>query len=235
MKTVTYRFKFNKSEEVKFTGHLDIMQTFQRGFKRAKLPIAYSEGFNPHQKMAFAAPLSLGYISRGEYGDFKLTQKVDPETMMKEINSVMPKGLEITKIVCLRENTKNPMASFAAARYKAIFDNIVTPDEIEDNIAFFMEQAEILVMKKTKKNFKEVDIKPDIIKIYNESDNNIAAIGMLVAAGSVRNLKPENVAEGFCNYIGKKYDRYSVQFEREDMLMLQDDKLVPLNFGVEDI
>jgi len=235
MKTVTYRFKFNKGEEVKFTGHLDIMQTFQRGFKRAKLPIAYSEGFNPHQKMAFAAPLSLGHISRGEYGDFKLTEKVDPETMMKEINSVMPKGLEITKIVCLKENTKNPMASFAAARYKAIFDDIVTPDEIEENIASFMEQAEILVMKKTKKGVNETDIKPDIITLYNESINGVAVIGMLVASGSVRNLKPENVAEGFCKYLGKKYDRYKMHFEREDMFMLQDDKLVPLNVGVEDI
>ncbi|MGL4790895.1 MAG: TIGR03936 family radical SAM-associated protein, partial [Anaerotignaceae bacterium] len=65
---MTYRFKFTKGPQVKFIGHLDVMQTFQRTIKRANLPIAYSQGFNPHQLLSFASPLSLGYTSEGEYG-----------------------------------------------------------------------------------------------------------------------------------------------------------------------
>ena len=57
---IIYRIKFTKGEEVKYIGHLDVMRIFQRAIKRADLPIAYSQGFNPHQLLSFANPLTLG-------------------------------------------------------------------------------------------------------------------------------------------------------------------------------
>ena len=81
-----YRVKFTKGEEVKFIGHLDIMRLFQRAIKRAKLPVAYSQGFNPHQLLSFASPLTLGATSEGEYGDIEMAEKIEPYIVMQELN-----------------------------------------------------------------------------------------------------------------------------------------------------
>ena len=54
------RIKFSKEGNLRFVGHLDMMRYFQKANRRAELPVAYSEGFHPHQIMSFAAPLGMG-------------------------------------------------------------------------------------------------------------------------------------------------------------------------------
>ena len=66
------RIKFTKSGPLKFIGHLDVMRYFQKAFRRAELDVEYSQGFNPHQLMSFAAPLGVGLTSDGEYLDLQL-------------------------------------------------------------------------------------------------------------------------------------------------------------------
>ena len=63
------RIKFSKHGTMKFIGHLDIMRYFQKAIRRAEIDVVYTEGFSPHQKMSFAAPLGLGLYSNGEYFD----------------------------------------------------------------------------------------------------------------------------------------------------------------------
>lgn len=232
--TKTYRFKFEKSGRAKFTGHLDCLQTFQRAIKRADLPIAYSQGFNPHQQIAFGSPLSLGYTTVGDYGDFKLTEDMDTNEVMEKLNAVMPNGLKILSITKLREGVKNTMASLSGARYIAIFNETIEHSDIENYLEKFSKQEEIFVMKKTKKGINEADIRSDMLEVYKAEFEDKPAIGMLVSSGSVRNLKPESVANAFCNFVGKEYNRYKMDFQRVEMYMMTDEKLVPLNFGVEE-
>ena len=230
---IKYRFKFTKGEEVKFIGHLDVMIAFQRALKRAGIPIAYSQGFNPHQLIAFASPLSLGYTSGGEYGDFQLKYAMDENEIMERLNLAMPDGMRVTEIVKLRENVKNTMASVCAASYDILFDGTVTGEDIEKNLKCFLNQEKIFVMKKTKNNFKETDIRPDIIKAENLSQNDAALMRVLVNAGNVRNLKPESVAEAFCGFLGREYNKYRISFRRNDMYMKDiNGGLVPLTDGV---
>ena len=229
---IRYRFRFDKGEEVKFIGHLDVMIAFQRALKRANIPIAYSNGFNPHQLIAFALPLSLGYTSTGEYGDFQLQREIPPDKLKERLNNALPCGMYVTELIRLKDGVKNTMASVCAASYDIMFDDSVTPDDISNNINGFMSLKEIVVMKKTKNNFKETDIKPDIINIENISGES-AALRVLVNAGSIKNLKPESVAEAFCNYLGKEYNRYKISFNRNNMLMKDNNgQLVSLTHGV---
>jgi hypothetical protein len=64
-----YRITFSKTEAMRFTGHLDLHRTWERTFRRAGLPLAYSEGFNPHPKINIGAALPLGCLSRGDLID----------------------------------------------------------------------------------------------------------------------------------------------------------------------
>ena len=85
------RIKFEKRGSLRFIGHLDLMRYFQKANRRADLPIAYSEGFSPHQIMSFAAPLSMGVESTAEYADFKLTDEaqITSEEAVRRMNREM--------------------------------------------------------------------------------------------------------------------------------------------------
>jgi len=229
-----YRFKLYKGDEIKFIGHLDLLVAFQRVLKRADMPIAYSQGFNPHQLVAFASPLSLGLTSTAEYGDFQLKEDLDADFVMEKMNEHMPDGLKITSLVKLADGVKNTMSSLERAEYELYFDSSITPEDIKANLDGFMAQKEIITMKKTKKGINEADIRPDIFRAEDISAENQPAIKIQVSAGSIRNLKGETFAEAFCKYIGKDYNKYAIKCVRTEMLMKKgEDEFVPLNYGVE--
>jgi len=87
--------KYTKTGDLKFISHLDILRLMQRAICRAKLPAKYSEGFNPHIKIAFGFPLSLGVESVGEYFELELTEKVDIEKLVDALNDVLPNKMKI--------------------------------------------------------------------------------------------------------------------------------------------
>ncbi len=228
-----YRVKFTKGAEVKYIGHLDVMRLFQRAVKRASLPIAYSKGFNPHQQMAFANPLSLGMTSTGEYGDFEMAGEVTPEAIVEGLNSVLPDGVKVLSASAMREGCKNAMASVEAASYEAVLDDRVTPEMIERFLPSFLDREEIKVMKKTKHNFLETDIREDIFEIRDISENGQARLYLFLAAGSSRNVKAELVLSCFYDFMGLPFEKYKIRYNRNDLFQLKDEKYIPLNEGIE--
>lgn len=109
---------------MKFIGHLDVMRYFQKAIRRAGIDIAYSEGFSPHQIMSFAAPLSVGYTSEGEYFDIELRTPMEEEELQKRLQGVMVEGIDILKVQNLPESEGNAMASVQAASYLAGFRSL---------------------------------------------------------------------------------------------------------------
>ena len=87
------RIKFSKHGNMKFIGHLDIMRYFQKAIRRAEIDIVYSEGFSPHQKISFAAPLGVGLLSEGEYMDIEVHTSKPSQEMIKALNAVMAEGI----------------------------------------------------------------------------------------------------------------------------------------------
>ncbi|MFN2111870.1 MAG: TIGR03936 family radical SAM-associated protein, partial [Anaerolineales bacterium] len=76
MKTQRWRITYSKKDEMRYTGHLDLILTWERTFRRSGLPLAYSEGYSPRPLVVLADPLPLGYISKGEIGDFWLSEEI---------------------------------------------------------------------------------------------------------------------------------------------------------------
>lgn len=230
---IKYRVKFTKGEEIKYIGHLDIMRLFQRAINRAGLPIAYSNGFNPHQILSFASPLTLGTTSTGEYGDFEMKVYVEPEKMIFDLNEVLPDGIKVTEVVRLRAKVENSMACVDGAEYEAVLDDKVTIEAIKKLLPEYIAQKEIFIMKKTKNSNKEVDIRPDILEIKDISKDGISMLYMLLCSGSRRNLKPELVVESFYKLAGIEYSKFKIRYNRIDLFRTEGDKLVRLNEGVE--
>lgn len=204
---------------MKFIGHLDMVRYFQKVIRRADVDIAYSEGFSPHQKMSFAAPLSVGITSRGEYFDIEVHSTKSSEVMLEKLNKQNVEGVEILSYRQLPEGAKNAMSIVAGADYFVYFEGLTK--EIVGN---FYNQSSIEILKKTKRSEKIVDIKPMIYELRYENEG----IFMKVAQGSAANLKPDLVMQALSEFAGIMLPEF-VQYERLDMYCLQDGKLVSLN------
>ncbi len=193
------RIKFRKFGAMKFIGHLDIMRFFQKVMRRADIPIAFTGGFSPHMIMSFANPLGVGVTSDGEYFDIELAEEIDMNAAVERMNQVMVEGIEIVNMVRISDEKKRTgMTIVAAADYLSTVKNNAFPEGWQEKADSFMAQESICILKKTKKSEKEVDIKPMIYK-FEVRDNSVY---MLVATGSVENLKPELVMQAFAEYLG---------------------------------
>ena len=86
---------YKKDKTLRHVGHLDLLRTMQRAFRRSGLPMAYSKGFNPHMKTSFGFPLSLGNESLGEYFDLEINEKIEVNDFINRMNNVLPKEMQI--------------------------------------------------------------------------------------------------------------------------------------------
>ena len=212
------RVRFSKQGQMKFIGHLDMVRYFQKVMRRGEIDVAYSEGFSPHQKMSFAAPLSVGVLSKGEYFDMEVNSTLSTKEAIERINEQNVEGVKVLNYKLLPDNAKNAMAVMSAADY-FVYTDIFT----DDDITGFINQDSINVIKKTKKSEKELDIKPLIYSIKKE-DNGIF---IKLAQGSAQNLKPELVVTALENFTQKSDTSYI--YERLDMYCTEDGKLISLD------
>src|SRR2546425_659565 len=90
-----YLITFEKGESVRWLGHLDILRTFERAIRRAELPIAFSTGFNPRERIAFANALSTGVTGAAELATIEFTEQVEPSTIVNSLNKKLPPGIQL--------------------------------------------------------------------------------------------------------------------------------------------
>ncbi len=197
-----YYLRYEKTDSAKYVSHLDFVRMFGRALRRAHLPIAFSEGFNPHPLLGFALPLSVGYTSECEILEITLTQALSPEEIMERLNGVLPSGVRITASF----EGKSRMKALENALY------VVYPEKTPQGVAEFLSMESILIDKKTKSGIKETDIRCDIksIKVY------LNRIEMVLSAGSRRNLKPEVVISAMNKYI-PDYQSGDCEYHRKEI------------------
>lgn len=216
------RIKFAKEGAMKFVGHLDIMRYFQKVMRRADVDIRYSEGFSPHQVMSFAAPLGVGLESRGEYVDIEVLSTDSSRAMLERINSVMVEGMEALSYRLLPDTAANAMSIVAAADYTVKFREMYEPAnwaDFSDGLQSFMAGQPILILKKTKKGEKEVDIRPMIhlLEAVECPETKEHLIRMQIATGSAANLKPDAVIRAYLESRGETMPEFALMVTRTEV------------------
>ncbi len=208
--------KYAKTGVLRYIGHLDVMRYFQKAIRRAGLDVAYSQGYSPHQLITFAAPLGLGVTSEGEYFDAEMNSLTSSEDMVTRLNATMAPGMEVKDIVQLKEGAKTAMAVVAASDYLITCrEGYGDIHDFTDVLDAFYSQERIEVVKVSKTKETQMDIKPFIYKL--EVGEN--GIYMLLSTGSVDNIKPELVMEGFCHYLNRDYQKLAFRVHRLETYM----------------
>jgi len=201
----TYRFRYEKTPEVRYVSHLDFVRVLNRTVRRSGLPITYTEGFNPHPVMMVAMPLSVGVTSEDEYIDIDFDEKVDEDETLKRFNDAFGGGFVAVAAKCLREDDLS-LKKLDEARYRVIVEQEGT--DIPD-IEAFLSRERIVVSKKSKSTTKDVDIKNDIKSLeIVKTEGNYIVFDIAVPAGNEYNLKPELVIHAMDKYL----DSFNVKF-----------------------
>ncbi|MEG2337579.1 MAG: TIGR03936 family radical SAM-associated protein [Clostridium sp.] len=182
--------KFTKGEDVKFISHLDTMRTIHRAFRRAGLPVSYSNGFNPHPNISIAAPLTLGVSSVGEYLDVELDEALPEKEVIERLNNNLPYGMRALNAIYIKEKKVPSMAAVNGAKYTIIMKHSgVSMKECDEVLKNIMNASEILKMKKSKKGPKEVNVRDLIIDLtiagYNSEELEVDAFVMAGSNGSL--------------------------------------------------
>ena len=206
------RIKFSKTGALVYIGHLDVMRYFQKLFRRANIPVAYSEGFSPHQILSFTPPLPLGMESLGEYADVELTDSVSTKAAIEAIAAQSVPEINILSFKEIPPECQNAMASVAAARYTVeCIDSSIPVSEL---IKAFLAKDEAVITKKTKKSEKNINIRPLVYEL--KYDKQLNTMEMLISSGSTDNIKPEYVLEGLGISDNLQYDKDSLVIRRID-------------------
>ena len=218
---VKYRLKFRKFGETRFVSHLDLVRLFTRLHTRAGIELSYSEGFNPHPKMAIALPLSVGCGSEGEYIDVSYDKDLSESFILEELNKKAPIGIEIIKVQRLYEGVKK-FASITAAEYTITIDGAGLT---KDNLAEFFERDSIEIEKKTKRSLAVKNIKENIYHLEMcATYPGGAVIKAIISAGNEATLRPDLLISAMEMYIeGFKADYCDVV-----RTAILDEKFMPL-------
>lgn len=157
------RMAFKKTGMIKFISHLDTIRLFNRAIQRAGVPILWSEGFNPHQKLSIAQPLSVGMESEFEVMDMEVEEGANPEKIKAMLNEVLPEGMEIIEATA-DFDTKSIFERIAKTQYRFFFPRVQyeRADELKKMADEAMEQDEILVRRRKKKGKKRIVVEEDI-------------------------------------------------------------------------
>lgn len=202
------RLNFSKTGRAIYISHLDINRMMTRAVRRAKLPMWYTEGFNPHPYLTFALPLSLGQSSDCEYMDIRIEGDMSDEKIMNRLNETLPEGVKILSVGAPVHDAKE--IEKALYFVKLIFSDEQTAKLFAERARELVGGEELLAEKRGKKGHKKIMKQINLIEfIYDlkiTTAEKIVNIQCVLAAGNTNNLNPALLVETLEKAIGVEHE-----------------------------
>ena len=154
--------RFGKQPRLRFISHLDLQRFFQRAVNRTGLPIAWTQGFNPHPVMSFGSALALGWTSEYEVIDIKLAAPMGRGRVEAAVRAALPEDLPVLEVRMIDDKHPAPMAQVRMSDYRITFD----APAILEQVPVFMNMETVLATRKTKSGEREIDIRPLALDVH---------------------------------------------------------------------
>lgn len=165
--------RFGKNPRLRFISHLDLQRFFQRALNRTGLPIAFSQGFNPHPVMAFASALALGWTSDYEVLDVRLSAPIGRKRAEDAMRAALPGDLPVIQVKMVEDRLPSLMPMVYASEYR--IDNSGVTD---DMLADFRAQETVTAVRRTKSGEREINIRPLAYDLRLDGDALIARLAL---------------------------------------------------------
>ena len=178
--------RFGKQPRLRFISHLDLQRFFQRAVNRTGLPIAWSQGFNPHPVMSFGSALALGWTSEYEVIDIKLSAPMGRKRTEDAVRAALPEDLPVLEVRMVEDRHPAPMAQVCMSDYRVTLSGEGTVAVLAQ-IPAFLAAENVPAVKKTKSGEREINARPLVVSIEPEENGFVTRL-MLTEQQS---LKPD--------------------------------------------
>jgi radical SAM-linked protein len=222
------RIEFSRGEPVQYLSHLDLIRVFERAIRRAGIPIAYSEGFNPHPKLAFGPPLAVGFLSDREYVDITLTRTLTPEQLLRQFIPQCPEGIVPRRAAVVPDGAPALMAIMERAAYEVgvPMTTEVDGEWFRDRVRAFLDQKEVRVEREGKKGPEQREIRGGIYEFTGGVVPGGIRLKMEVRNDNEGSVRPDEVTGAFLAFAGLPGDRNDAVVRRTGFQARRKDKLV---------
>ncbi len=225
-----YLLSFYKQGNMRFISHLDLQRLFFRAIRKAELPVAYSNGYNPHQKVNIVQPLSLGFEAENELFEITLTEHFSPKELAEALNRSMPEGIRFFRckeispeIVNLSKYSEYALYEASVKGNKADFERLNTKE--------FLSQPRIMVFKRDKKTKEmvEKDVK-DMVGSLEKAEwkDERYVLRLMVKCASNTSLNPANLLEALHQFYNIPYNGDDTIVNRKNLLSTKDNQFIDL-------
>lgn len=187
-----YRILFSKCEAMRFTGHLDLHRAWERTFRRADLPLAYTQGFSPHPRLQLAAALPLGILGEAELLDAWLDQAIEPMDLLERLCAAAPPGIRISDAQPADPNEISLQQQVEAAVFLAIPGEPASAAELESRIDRLLSLPSI----ERERRGKRYDLRPLVLELvaFGPPEASLAVRMTLAARGGATG-RPEELLD----------------------------------------
>ncbi|MCX7670882.1 MAG: TIGR03936 family radical SAM-associated protein, partial [Anaerolineae bacterium] len=141
-------------------GHLDMARTWERAIRRARLPLAYSQGFNPQARLHFAAALPVGFTSEAELVDVFLNEELDPADFLARLGPALPAGIRLLSARPVPRAWPALQAIVCGARYRVEVETDEPAAAFADRLAGFMARPAAWRERRRGKTVARYDLRP---------------------------------------------------------------------------
>jgi radical SAM-linked protein len=183
------RMRFSKVGATRFISHLDVARALERALNRSKIPVAYTQGYNPRPRMQFASALPLGFTSDCELADLWLEEKMEPEQVLAQLQPQMPPGLVMHEVWEVPLSGPSMQASTVEATYTAMVEDLLDRPSLEQRVSELMDAPEVMRERKG----KSYDLRPLILDLNVEDDDEGPALLMRLTLLPGETGRPDEV------------------------------------------
>lgn len=188
------RITFSRGPRVKYISHLDITRMWERVFRRAGLPLAYSQGFSPHARISIAAPLAMAVTADAELLDVELDRRMDPEFAAKCIRQQLPPGFAVREVEEVPSQWRALQAAVRFSEYTAILATDLPPAEIQERLEALLRAESLPRQRMRDREVRRYDLRPLIDRLWVQShEAGQAVLGMRLQTDEHATGRPDEV------------------------------------------
>lgn len=196
------RIRYAKRGRLRFTSHRDFSRAFERAVFRARIPMAYSSGFNPHPRISYSGAAPTGSASEAEYLEIALAQQVDPAAVHAALDEALPDGLDVIEVVTSRGGA---LADRLEGSHWRLTLAGVAEQAATDAVARFLATEEVLVQRMTKKGLRTFNCRDAVVSLTShggEVSGRECAILDVVLRHGTPSVRPDDILAGLREVAG---------------------------------
>lgn len=200
------RIRYAKRGRLRFTSHRDFSRAFERAVVRARIPMAYSSGFNPHPRISYAGAAPTGSASEAEYLEIGLAQESDPSDVQAALDEALPPGLDVLEVVV---SSGASLADRLEASHWRLTLPGAPPGQAAVAVEQFLAADEIPVERMTKKGLRKFNCREAVVSMASQSEaenGGECAILQLVLRHGTPSVRPDDVLAGLREIAGLEAD-----------------------------